>query len=144
MYCSFADRDMFMRFRGGGVGHLGTRHLDSRLKENNHDSVDAEQDEATLAGRHEDNSSYLQEGEGKDADEDSETDEEHTTKRIPSNEGDEEDEDGIEVEDESEDEAEDENENELEAKDDDDDEEVMDDDEILNEEGYISKRSICF
>jgi hypothetical protein len=26
---------MFMRFRGGGVGHLGTRHLDSRLKVDN-------------------------------------------------------------------------------------------------------------
>ena len=63
-------------------------------------------------------------------------DEEHPTQRIPSNKGNEEHEDGIEVENESEDEAEDKSENELEAKDDDDDEEVMDDDEILNEEGY--------
>ena len=95
----------------------------------------AEQDEATLAGRHEDNSSYLQEVRGSDTNEESETDEEDTTERIPNNEGDdEEDEDGTEVEDESEDEAEDENENELEAKDDD--EEVMDNDEILNEEGF--------
>ncbi|KAI0280884.1 hypothetical protein BGY98DRAFT_932332 [Russula aff. rugulosa BPL654] len=90
--------------------------------------------EATLAGRHEDNSSYLQEVRGSDTDEDSETDEEDTTERIPNNERDDEDEDGTEVEDESEDEAEDENENELEAKDDD--EEVMDDDEILNEERF--------
>ncbi|TFY82301.1 hypothetical protein EWM64_g1718 [Hericium alpestre] len=27
----FVDRDMFMRFRGGGVGHKGTRHLDKIL-----------------------------------------------------------------------------------------------------------------
>jgi hypothetical protein len=93
-----------------------------------------EQDEATLGGRHEDNSSYLQEVRGNDTDEDSETDEDDTTERIPNNEGEDKDEDGTEVEDESEDEAEDENENELEAKDDD--EEVMDDDEILNEEGF--------
>ena len=98
---------------------------------------DAEKDEVTLAGRHEDNSSYLQEVWGSDTDEDSETDEEHMTK-IPRNEGDKEDEDEIEDEDESEEEAEDKNENELEAEDDDDDEEVLDNNlnEILNEEGY--------
>ena len=31
---------MFMRFRGGGVGHLGTRYLDSSLKVDNHESGD--------------------------------------------------------------------------------------------------------
>ena len=32
---SFVDRDMLMRFRGGGVGHIGTRHLDLRMKDDN-------------------------------------------------------------------------------------------------------------
>lgn len=27
---------MFMRFRGGGVGHLGSHHLDSKLKDQDH------------------------------------------------------------------------------------------------------------
>ncbi|KAI0269692.1 hypothetical protein BGY98DRAFT_937692 [Russula aff. rugulosa BPL654] len=97
------------------------------LKGDNHDSVDTEQDEVTLA-----------EGKNKDANENSEIDEEHTTERIPSNKRDEEDEDldGIKVEDESKNEAEDENENELEAKDYDNNKEVMEDNKILNEEGY--------
>jgi lipoate-protein ligase A len=132
---SFAYRDMFMRLRGGGVGHHGTPFLDLRLKEDNHELGDEKKDGVTLVSRHEDNDSCLQEVQGDDFDEDSGTHEEHTTQRKPSNEEDE-DEDRIEVEDESEDEAEDENENELEAKDDDDDEEVMNDDEILNEEGF--------
>jgi hypothetical protein len=120
---SFAYRDMFMRLRGGGVGHHGTPFLDLRLKEDNHELGDEKKDGVTLVSRHEDNDSCLQEVQGDDFDEDSGTHEEHTTQRKPSNE-------------EDEDEAEDENENELEAKDDDDDEEVMDDDEILNEEGF--------
>src|SRR5882757_3237108 len=41
---------MFMRFRGGGVGHLGTRYLTSRLKEDDHDPGNEQQDEATIPG----------------------------------------------------------------------------------------------
>jgi hypothetical protein len=29
----FANRDMFMRFRGGGVGHKATRHVDHALSQ---------------------------------------------------------------------------------------------------------------
>ena len=51
---------MFMRFRGGGVGHLGTRYLASRLKEDNHELVDEQQDEATaIAGLYQDSNSFL-------------------------------------------------------------------------------------
>jgi hypothetical protein len=41
---------MFMRFRGGGVGHIETRHLDLKLKGDSHKSGDEQQDEATIAG----------------------------------------------------------------------------------------------
>ncbi|KAI0316147.1 hypothetical protein OF83DRAFT_1128468 [Amylostereum chailletii] len=33
---SIVDRDTFMRFRGGGVGHLGTRHLNAALCKERH------------------------------------------------------------------------------------------------------------
>src|SRR5712672_421 len=36
-----------MRFRGGGVGHLGTRYLDSRLKKDNIELGNEEQHDAT-------------------------------------------------------------------------------------------------
>lgn len=49
---------MFMRFRGGAIGHLGTRNLDSRLKEDNHESGGEQQDKATFAGMHKDSDSY--------------------------------------------------------------------------------------
>ena len=39
---------MFMRFRGGGVGHVGTHYLDSRLKEDNQEPDDDHQDETAL------------------------------------------------------------------------------------------------
>jgi hypothetical protein len=156
---------MFMRFRG--VGHLGTRYLDSRLKEpeDNHDPGDGEQDEATLAGRHEDNSSYPHDERGDGIEEDSGpgTHEECTSRREPSNEEDENDKDGTEDEDEDKDKAEDEDDDENEDEDEDEDEdeggdadneqevlgniddgqdldgedeEAMDDDEILDEEGF--------
>ncbi|KAF8492425.1 hypothetical protein F5888DRAFT_1806853 [Russula emetica] len=62
----FADRDMFIRFRGGGVGHLGTRYLDSRLKVDNHESADEQQDD-------EENNSYPHEEWGNGAEEESGT-----------------------------------------------------------------------
>ena len=40
---------MFMRFRGGGVGHLGTLYLDWGLKKNNHESGDEQQVKVTFA-----------------------------------------------------------------------------------------------
>jgi hypothetical protein len=47
----FVDRDMFMRFRGGGVGHQATRGWDEFLQREGHgrdnsgdDSLDLEED----------------------------------------------------------------------------------------------------
>ncbi|KAF8500457.1 hypothetical protein F5888DRAFT_1801973 [Russula emetica] len=118
----FADRDMFIRFRGGGVGHLGTRYLDSRLKVDNHESADEQQDD-------EENNSYPHEEWGNGAEEESGTrHEEYTGRKEPSNEEDVEDEVEVEVEDtDSGNEHEDEQ---------DLDDEDMDDDEILDKEGF--------
>ncbi|KAF8495694.1 hypothetical protein F5888DRAFT_1804681 [Russula emetica] len=118
----FADRDMFIRFRGGGVGHLGTRYLDSRLKVDNHESADEQQDD-------EENNSYPHEEWGNGAEEESGTrHEEYTGRKEPSNEEDVEDEVEFEVEDtDSGNEHEDEQ---------DLDDEDMDDDEIHDKEGF--------
>jgi len=118
----FADRDMFIRFRGGGVGHLGTRYLDSRLKVDNHESADEQQDD-------EENNSYPHEEWGNGAEEESGTrHEEYTGRKEPSNEEDVEDEVEVEVEDtDSGNEHEDEQ---------DLDDEDMDDDEIHDKEGF--------
>ena len=44
---SFVDRDTFMRFRGGGVGHIVTRSLDLRMEDG--DKLNDEQEgEETL------------------------------------------------------------------------------------------------
>jgi hypothetical protein len=136
---------MFMRFRGGGVGHLGTRSLDSRLKDN---PGDEEQDEVTLVGRHENDNSYPHDERGDGIEEGSgpETHEECTTRRNPSNKEGRNDGDGSEVEDKDEDnhDAEDadegaDNEQVLLGNTDDgqdiEDEDAIDD-EILDEEGY--------
>jgi hypothetical protein len=120
-----------MRFRGGGVGHLGTRHLDSRMKD------------------------YSQEVEGDGAEEDLGTHEERTIRGEPepSNREDEEEEDEDEDEDTDEDAGDDADEDagedageeqeesgnvndEQDIDDDSEDEEAMDDDEILDEEGF--------
>ncbi|KAI0318229.1 hypothetical protein OF83DRAFT_48304 [Amylostereum chailletii] len=39
--CIFVECDVFMRFRGGGVGHLGTRHLNLDLEQEHHRNPDA-------------------------------------------------------------------------------------------------------
>ncbi|KAF8497933.1 hypothetical protein F5888DRAFT_1803385 [Russula emetica] len=118
----FPDRDMFIRFRGSGVGHLGTRYLDSRLKVDNHESADEQQDD-------EENNSYPHEEWGNGAEEESGTrHEEYTGRKEPSNEEDVEDEVEVEVEDtDSGNEHEDEQ---------DLDDEDMDDDEIHDKEGF--------
>lgn len=82
---------MFMRFRGGGVGHRGTRHLNSRLKDqSDHSHVlgDEEQNEETLAGRNEGNSSYPYEEQEYGGENDSDLDEEHTSRRQLNNDED--------------------------------------------------------
>ncbi|KAF8496015.1 hypothetical protein F5888DRAFT_1907611 [Russula emetica] len=89
----FADRDVFMRFRGGGVGHLGTHYLDSRLKKHNHESGYEEQHEATVDDMFEDSNSHPHEEWGNGIEEDSGTHEERTSWRKPINEEDKEDED---------------------------------------------------
>jgi len=43
MIQSFVDRDMFMRFRGGGVGHTST-HAATRLFNNDLDELNITQD----------------------------------------------------------------------------------------------------
>ncbi|KAF8488597.1 hypothetical protein F5888DRAFT_1893304 [Russula emetica] len=85
----FADRDVFMRFRGGGVGHLGTHYLDSRLKRHNNESGYEEQHEATVDDMYEDSNSHPHEEWGNDIEEDSGTHEERTSWRKPINEEDE-------------------------------------------------------
>jgi hypothetical protein len=44
---SFVDRDIFMRFRGGGVGHRSTWHLNDRLDcaKTNGEMPDKDEDE---------------------------------------------------------------------------------------------------
>lgn len=66
MTASFVDRDMYMRFRGGGIGHVKV-DIDDPIPEdiNPLDSAD-NIDEATDTGR--DNSGDL-EGDGEDEDE---------------------------------------------------------------------------
>ena len=120
---------MFMQFRGGGVGHLGTRHVDSRLKGDNYKLGDEQQD----------NDSYLHEELGSGTQEDLEMHEEETGQRENTNE-----------QDEDEDECEDEggdldmvNESDAKAsgntddgKDTDDEDHEKNDNEILDEEGF--------
>jgi hypothetical protein len=112
---------MFMRYRGGGVGHLGTRNLDSRLKENNnHELDDEEQDEASeaiLVDGHEGESSYPHEERGNSSEEDDE--DEGRTEDESEGKGKGKGKDGDE-------------------DNDDEDEEAADDDEILEEEGFAA------
>ena len=146
---SFVDHDMFMRFRGGGVGHIGTRHLDMRMKDDNNDSSHEQQDdlEEIIADLYEDSDSYLQEERGDGVEEDNGRHEEHISRRKPSNEETEDEDDKDEDENESEDEDENESEDEEQEvpgdmndeqdfDDDLEDDEIMGDDEILDEEGF--------
>lgn len=84
---------MFMRLRGGGVGHLGTLYLDSGLKKDRHESCDEQQVKVTFTAMHEDTNSYPHEEQDDSAEEDPRTCEEHTSRREHSNEEDKEDED---------------------------------------------------
>ena len=83
---------MFMRFRGGGVGRIGTRYLGSRVKDDNNESSHEHQDdsEERIADLYEDSDSYWQEerGDGVDSavEEDNGRHEEHISRRKPSNE----------------------------------------------------------
>ncbi|KAI0310493.1 hypothetical protein OF83DRAFT_1019709, partial [Amylostereum chailletii] len=67
----FVDRDMFMRFRGGGVGHLSTRHLNRELEddgeqgEEEHDEEDEDKD-----GDEDEDEDEDEDGDNKDGDED--------------------------------------------------------------------------
>lgn len=143
---------MFMRFRGGGVGHIETRHLDLRLKED-------KQDEATIAGIQEDSDSYLDEEQGDRVEEDLGEPEERTGRIGAVNDEDqcedEDDEDQGEDEDDEDEDDDDQGEDDDEGEDehneqsvlvntrdeqdlDDEDEEAMDDDEILDQEGFAT------
>lgn len=83
-----------MRLRGGGVGHLGTHYLDSRLKDNNHKLCDRQQEEARIAGMYDDSNSHLHKEWGDGIEDKSEMDEERTSQtEVNHSEEDEEDED---------------------------------------------------
>jgi hypothetical protein len=147
---------MFMRYRGGGVGHLGTRDLDSRLKGDIHELACEEQDEVSevIAGLSENGNS--ESFPARDRWEAPVTHEERASQREPSNDngkevetkGDSDDEDEDEDNDEDEDgygDNEDEDEDEAQevlgnASDeqdlDDEDEEAMNDADVLAREGF--------
>ena len=122
-----------MRFRGGSVGHLGMCYLDTWLKEDIH----------TLNDEQEDNSELIISG-GNGIEEDTGTQEEHTHWQEPGDDSEEDDEE--EDIDHEEDERADEGTNEgvdeeMEesgniGNEQDKDEEVMNDYEILDEEGF--------
>ena len=141
---------MFMRFRGGGVGHIGTRYLDSRMR-NNSDRSDAEQqDEEEMSGTHEDESDSLpQEEWGDSIEEESRAHEERISHTEPGNEdtgkGQDEEEDTDKGQDEEEDTNKEQDEDMSGSTNDSDEEdldsdlvdkEVLNDNEILNEEGF--------
>jgi hypothetical protein len=115
---------MFMRFRGGGVGHIVTRYLDLRMKD------DGKEEQQIEGGdiMYEDSDSDPQEEWG-----DSVEDEygAHTSRSVNEASN---DEDQDEDQDEGEGEGQDEGEGE--DEDEDRDEEVMDDDDILDGEGF--------
>ena len=146
---------MFMRFRGGGVGHIETRHLDLKLKGDSHKSGDEQQDEATIAGIQEDSDSYSDEERlrGDRVEEDLGVCEEHTGRREAiddegrddDDQGEDQDDEDQDDDDQGEDEDEDGDENNEQSvlvnthdeQDlDDEGEEAMDDDEILDREGF--------
>jgi hypothetical protein len=62
--------------RGDGVGHLGTRHIDSRLKDNSQRSGDGDQEEVRIGGMYEDDNSHLHGKRGDDIEDESEIEEE--------------------------------------------------------------------
>ena len=150
---------MFMRFRGGGVGHIGTRYLDSRMR-NNSDRSDAEQqDEEGMSGTHEDESDSLpQEEWGDSIEEESRAHEERISHTEPGNEdtgkGQDEEEDTDKGQDEEEDTDKEQDKEDTDKEQDKDmsestndsdeedldsdlvDEEVLNDNEILDEEGF--------
>jgi hypothetical protein len=135
---------MFMRYRGGGIGHLGTRCLDSRLKEDNFQIVDGQQDGEMISSIHEDSDSYPHEGEGDSIDEDPGMNEERTSIREPHDKEDDHDDADADEEVLSDDtsDGEDPDDEEKEAMnneqdlDNEDEEATANDDEILEEEGY--------
>ncbi|KAL5537155.1 hypothetical protein ACEPAF_978 [Sanghuangporus sanghuang] len=73
----FVDRDMFMRYRGGGIGHLVSRHLDRELLkeiekeiEFNEGDGDVEMEEETTEDQSEVESEDLMESEDEEGEED--------------------------------------------------------------------------
>jgi len=121
---------MFMRFRGGGVGHLGTRYLNSRLNEDSHTVADEGGD------------SYLhnlgEQGDG--IEEDVGMHEERTSGREPCNEeGEEDDEEDMDADEDADEDIDEEQEvsgQDLENDSEGHDEEEILDEEILDEEGF--------
>jgi hypothetical protein len=126
---------MFMRFRGGGVGHLGTRYLNPRLEADNHDLGGEQQDEVTLTSMQVDRDPNPDEEPGDGAMEDQGTYKEFTSRSEPRNEEDEEDEDEDEGENED---GSDDTDSEHEVLMDTDDEQDLDDEDdgILDAEGF--------
>lgn len=84
-----------MRFRGGGVGHLGTRYLNTRLGADNHNLDGEQQDKAASTSMQVDRVPYSDEEPGDGTEDDQGTYEEFTSRGEPQarNEDDEEDED---------------------------------------------------
>jgi hypothetical protein len=123
-----------MRFRGGGVGHLGTRYLDSRLKQQDHEL----EDEETDADMYEDINSHVHEDWSDGVEEDPGIHEECTGRGEPIDKEDKEDQDQ-----DNEDQGKDEN-GEKDALGDMDDKQEfddkdecgLDDNEILDKEGF--------
>src|SRR6267154_2038938 len=121
---------MFMRFRGGGIGHIGTCSIDSRMRDDNNRFDAKQQDESD---------SYLQEEWDNSIEEESGAHVECTSHTEPGNEDTDEEQD--EEQDTDEEQVDDTsgstNDSDGEDLDDDlEDEEVMNDDEILDEEGF--------
>ncbi|KAG0695610.1 hypothetical protein DFH29DRAFT_879939 [Suillus ampliporus] len=70
----FVDRDMFMRFRGGGVGHKMTRDLDELLRSDGASVDDGDVEDFVVTEPTDDGDIDGEVDEGEDEDEDSDQD----------------------------------------------------------------------
>ena len=84
---------MFMRFRDGGIGHLGTCYLNTRLGADNHDLGGKQQDEPMFTGMQVDRDPYLDEEPEDGTEDDQGTNKEFTSRGESRNKDDKEDED---------------------------------------------------
>ena len=64
----FSDRDLFMRYRGGGVGHLTTRHINQVLLSDKHTPFDENTNIPSLVPPEDQASGTEDEGDGDDED----------------------------------------------------------------------------